>query len=1206
MSGHTQRMAFCLVMVTAASLAGWARADVVVLNNGDIIQGKIVEEADDHIRVKVTSSIGITVTRTFLRDDIRSMKKGPVEPAKDAQGAETPAGQETKSEQEEADEDEEEDDGKRLPLEIDLRMALHEPLILDSFKDSIENRTPRGSGYFVLVPFQYEAAEEPYTITRYRVKFSADRGSARCRGIVALDDKESAGSRSGRGVRGARTQAPPQPGHSLTLTVAKDKPLYSKMTVFAVGDELRVVAKEVPHVSTDDDRTARSSNRRSSRSRGRSSRSTHRPSSARDRARRTTYGRSRTAARSNTEELRGYERRRYAADAADTEDEKDTADSTQPDAVDDLSTRERRLLDDSQPASGWAAFLVELANEAAVVTARVSDEEEVRIELRLIDTLTQKNSRGGSQQDDLQMIRTLSDYANHESPALAQLAIARLAELRSTDKTGRGAPDPAELDERTQLIELAMLKALTSESKRIRRTAWWELTSTDTLPPTTEKMILSSPPEVAEALLTRVAEEIADAAKASPAASDDQDRGRTLARRQPRRRAEKDEAGVAYTPKGLQESAAAPGVWAVLGALMRVDSEKVASQAVTLALKDGSRQAISLLGTPSSALASAALKALPKLPNTQAKQEAVKMLLAGFSAGGANPQLLSGLTGVVSAMARAGRSLVVVSPDDVIMQVVASLRDKPELQIEALRLLHWCHIGAALNSDGIDTWLTSMTDNLVAKDCQQATVILIATKWMPQSLRPLSTPGTIAPAEEDKPDAKAGRGRRPAPSRRGRGAAKPTATPDAKPDGPIETFLVSGLGKYPDPTVQVPVTMALLRAGRSDLIVSHHGKTGADQLATLIQQVAQRAAQYPPVIAPGQPTRFTAIDMAMAMVDAKEEPAVRNASATALAQVLTKSSSGAGWRTALSLKRRMEWKALASMCSAPDAAAAGAVRQALMAVLGLAAGERDAIAQAPDLGAIMGKLGDYDRQRGARIPGKYQAVVLVDVLFPNYRLEFDPKDAPKANERGAKIVDLTWRRQVLALEPGTVDISAADNGKIEVKLGSLVIGTGKLPSAKTDDKTPKKSAAAGNPQQDALQKRLAELRAAGPSKSGGKAGKAPESSFSIELTKLAQALYTSPALRGKIPMMAMMPSKLPAKAKAAIRGAGAALAADLLNCKMHHLAFGTRQGQANLGDGTPPKLDTMEVRVDKNGRIIRGAAVVPRVQTLQIFLEPVK
>ncbi len=1199
MSRHAQRMAICL-LVSITSLVGYATADVVILNDGDIIEGTIVEEGDDLIRVKVTSSVGITVTRTFLRDDIRSIKKGPVEPA----GGDAEQGKADQAEAADDAEDEqedEEDDGRQLPIEIDLRMALQEPLILDSFKDGRENVTPRGSGYFVLVPFQYEALEEPYTITRYRVKFSADRGSARCRGIVALEDKGSGRSTG----RGARAHATPQPVRSLDLTVAKDKPLYTKMTVFAVGDELRVVTREVPRLSTDDDKSSRAKvSRRSSRSSGRSSRRSYRSSSVRGRARSLSGSRART--RDSGEELRGYQRRRYAA-TEEPDDQADAEDSAGLDSAGaDLSTRERRLLDDSRPASGWAAFLVELANEAAVVTARMSSDEQVRIELRLIDALTRKSGRGRDE-GELQLIRTLNTYAGHESPALAQLAIARLAEMRSPDKKGRGASDePGELDERTQLIEQAMLQALTSSHKRIRRTAWWELTSSDALPTATETMILNAPAEVAEALVGRVEEEIAEAAKA-PALPDDTDRVRGSARRSPPRGRDRDDSGVSYTPQGLQESAAAPGVWAVLGTLMRVNSQEVATRAVALALKDGSRQAISLLGAPSRTLASAAVQALPKLPNNQAKQEAVKMLLAGFSAGQSaeTAEILSGLTAVVSGMAKAGRPLVVSSPEDVIMQAVSSLRDKPPLQLEALRLLHWCYIDLALNADGIDQWLTSMTDELVAKDCQQATVILVANKWAPKSLRPLSNPGKVEAATAPQPAAKPAAARRP-PRGRSRGPAKKPG-PDAEASGPIEKFLVAGLAKFADPSVQVPSVLALLRAGRAELVMAHHAETGAEPLAALLQQVAKASGQYPPIIAPGQPTRFTSIDLAMALAKAKEDPAVINASAQAVAQVVSSSLSASAWRTTLSLKRRMAWKPLASMCSAPDPQAADAIRQTLVDALGLAPGERDAIGQAPDVGAIMGKLADYDRQRAARIPGKYQAVVLCDVLMPNYRLEFDPEDDPQAKERGATIVDLTWYRQALALEPGQAEITTSDDGKIQVKLGSVVIGSGKLPKAKADETDSKKPAAAsGDPQQDALQKRLAALRGAGARKGGGKDEAPPKSSFSIELPKLAQALYTSPALRGKIPLLAMAPTQLPARARRAVKGAGAELAADLMSCPMHHLAFGTRQGQAQLGDGSPPKLDNMEVRVDKNGRIVRGASVVPRVQTVQIFLEPVR
>ena len=1203
-----------------------AWAEVIVLKDGKRVEGKILSETDEVIEVRV-SKYGITMTQKVYRTQIQSIVKEGEEGAPptaeppaaktDEEGPEKPAATQA------TDEDRTEAPKTKVrPIHIDLQMALYEPLIRDTFEDGTTKMEPRvKDAFFVLLPFRYEAEEEPYTITTRTLNFIADQGSARCRGLVPLESK-AAPSPAGQKTGAKKGPGPQdQEDQPVELHVVKGSPVYERITVYEDDGELRVAfydqpkspseaggQKTSPRTVSGADRTAHAGTpRRSYSSAGRRSpavtprsgggadqsrRESERPMRGYERA----YGRQRETPRESPEDKEAPVRRPTVS--------AETQPATQ------RTVKDRTAPKDGKPGSGWAAMVLEVSNEAAVITAHVGPDSKVVVELRLIDALGR--SIDGSQprkgEDDLTFLQTVAEYAAHESPALSRVAVSQLTRLRTTP--GRGAqpsrsPDKdaehAELDKRSVLIESSLVGALASKDERTQRLAWRALISSDALPKATETVIAGlEHPEVISALLRLADQEVKQAGHILPAGE-----AARPTRMPSAARGGQSGSPTVYTPVGLPESSVPPTAWEIMGALLRVGDEKAALQAASLLLADGSRQAVSMLGQSHADAARRVVKVLAKTPNTPAKHQAVRMVLAGILGAKTRKgmdEALTGLAGVAQQMAAAGDPLRADDPGDVLMAAVPVLRDPPEWQLRALNILPWCRLDAALESATIEKWLTEMTDKLVDPSVQHAVYTLVALQWQPNDLPPLNVPskpaGSPAVGEERVPPAGSGR-----LALKGLDVAKGA-------EGVVEKFLVRGFPSVPE-HVRLAILTALLRANRTETILSLLEGAQPSACAGVLKSLRQMTAGAPPSLVPGQVSQFLPLSLMTELGARQKDPAFLGQVVGILGELWTANQGSQGWRLPLAFKRTFQWEVVFDLCLASEPKVAEEARKVVGALFGLAEGETTAIAGIKDRTALAARFDEYDKQRGAKVAGKYQGLVLCEALVPSYNLVVESVDDPEAKERGGRIANLTWRRQVLAVEPGVFDVVVGPDRKIEVRLGQAVVGTGEVPSGKEDTAT--QSPAAAKPELRALQEAMRQRGGLGL-----KAGKAPAikaasepqtPSFDIHLGRLLGAMMDLPDVQKKVPLMDL--SRLAeqakgtplAKPKDAKEGAAPP---DPFACPMFHLAFGTHQGAIEVGEAKPPAFDKPEVRVDSAGRIIRGAQPLPVPREIQIFLEPVR
>jgi hypothetical protein len=1204
--------------------AAWA--EVIVLKDGKRIEGKIIRENEELIEVQV-SKYGITMTQKIGRPLIKSISKEgteaeakPAEPqAAEPQPSEKAGEKKTEEKAEPASPrkpassqaDEEERDlqavARARQIRIDLRMALAEPLIRDSFEDGSNKMEPRSKGaFFVLVPFHYTAGEAPLTLATYNCNFGANQGSARVRGFLPLDEKKAgSASPTGRSVgraEGKDAKGQPDPeDEPVEVELVRGSPVYEKMTIYEDADKLMVHFHDAPKpkAETPQPTTPPPGGRTTRGPRQRGPRPQYTPPP------------SQTKSDSRSEfdrRPRGYERAYQREKDTDKEDRE--AKSQQKEAA--LASkdtaqrggRDRSAAREGKPGSGWAAMLVEVSNEAAVITARLSREHKVAIELRLLDALgrTRRETRTDKAEDELRSIEAVAEYVAHDSPELSRLAVRQLARLRSPARSGPSAGGAGKVqaaeepDKRTRLIEVALLNAMGSKDERTQRLAWQALTSTDTLPDATEQMIASlSREEVVGTLLKFAQTEIKEAGHLSSGAAPAQPARTSLLK-------------TSQTPlAGLGDSAVPQAVWAVLGALMRVGDAAVARGAVETALADGSKQAIAVLGQPYPKVARLVLELLAKAPKGPVKRLVVPAILSGVQGTkdkqGAE-EVLTALAGMARQMTGANDPLRVTDPADPLMEAVASLRDSPDLQLKGLSVLRECELDAALDSAGVEKWLSAMTDSLVAKNVQEETYKLVADKWCPNRLPPLNAPRTAegpagqaagAPTSPDQPGARLFGGRSA-----------------AAPQGTLEKFLVTGLASSSN-EVQNKCLAALVRAGLTDLALAPFENAKAPELASLIKSLQQMTSAAPASLLPGAPSRFVPLSLLMAIAERQKDPTVYRQAAATLGDLSAANAGPEAWRLALAFKRVLNRDVMVDLCSASDQKVAEETRKAVGGILGLAEGEMSALAATKDRTVIAGKFDDYDKQRGGKPAGRYNGLILLDVLIPSYNLVFDETKDPEATERGAKITNLSWVRKIIAVEPGVFDVVVGEDRNIEVKLGPVVVGTGKAPSAKEEKPAtrtagrpaPGPPGKAGNPQLAELMRRAQQQRAgrATPEAPPAESQACP---LEIQLVKLMGAMAALPGTRGKLPMTELPQPAGPPRSAGLARPREGGEPTDPFSVPMAHMAFGTRQGSLQMGEGRPPQFEKLEVRVNQENKIVRGAQPVPVLQEVQIFLEPVR
>ena len=248
-------MVACLAVAgSLQAIVSTSKADVVVLKDGPKVEGRIVNQTDKFVEVKVTK-FGVTVTRKLRRDRITSIRKDgeaeapeperPLERTDRAEQRERPARKDSRSTVTPTRGDGEPKTKsarrKRLPLKLDLREPPAEALIRPTFEDDGELIKPSDGGQFVLVPFSYEGTEKRYRISRNTIKFLANKGKARFLGFVPLQGKaaqrkgtRASGRAEGNEKRDNQTSGPD------ALRPVKGRPVYERMTVYEEGGKLMV------------------------------------------------------------------------------------------------------------------------------------------------------------------------------------------------------------------------------------------------------------------------------------------------------------------------------------------------------------------------------------------------------------------------------------------------------------------------------------------------------------------------------------------------------------------------------------------------------------------------------------------------------------------------------------------------------------------------------------------------------------------------------------------------------------------------------------------------------------------------------------------------------------------------------------------------------------------------------------------------------
>jgi len=1214
MFGRTQS-AYVWCVAAVLSLCSVLCADVIIMKDGKRVECKIIAEMDEYVEVQV-KRYGISTTHKYPLTQIKSITKGEIAPepsegeapaekpeqpgkadtsekagksdksdATRAEPAKKPSGEPAPKEPEAAPAVED-----QRPVEFDLRLAMFESLIYDTFEDGPNKiEPPKRRGYFVLLPFHYGFEEGPYVIALRTYTLSVDQGAVRCRGFVPLEARALGTGRPAAGTPKAGEEAADTEDAPVQLSRVKGSPLYERMTVYLDGDQPMVSYVDQsrstagPGVPKSPVRTALPEPPR------RSGGTTGAPPQA-----------------EGERPVRGYEKGRdkEAPKSQPASGQgKGKQGATPVKAPVERAIRDRSIPSDGKPASQWAAMLLEVSNDASVVYVHIGSQK-LAIELRLIDVMGQAVTGGAKENtpEELKVLAGVAEYILNEGPALSRLAVHYFARLHEGLKSAQrpqptpGAQGEGELDKRTRIIERSLLAALVQKDERTGRIAWRAITSGDTLPKATEMAIAElDRPQALKAILREVEKNIKrDAALSSTAVGGPGGGRPSLIPRGGMPGAASLDSLIAPLPDG----GGTPATWALLGALMRCADAQVGAEAVTLAMSIASKQAAMALGQPSVVVAGRMMSVLAKAPPSPLKGLALRLAMCGIQASKDKQgieEALAACAGVAQQTAAAGMPIVVVDPADVLLTTPMALRENPDWQVRALAILQFCRLGIALESAGIDKWLTGMTDKLMAQGVRDASYVLVAEKWEPSYLPPLSSPRSAEAPAGGQP-----------------GAPSMAAALGGRGQGGIEKFLVDGMTSASG-EARVFIIVSLLRAGRADLVMGQIEKAEPPVLVGLLKVIPKLTAGLPPSIIPGEPSRFVSLSLAMGLLSRQKDVTVTSQVATLLDEMSSSASGDGAWRLGFAFKRAMQWERVVDLSASTDSKVAGKTRTALGRILPLAAGETTALSGLKDRASVMAKLDDYDNQSAAKLPGKYHLMVFCDLMVPSYSLEFDPAADSRAKEREVKIASLRWDRRVIGLEPGVAEIRTAQERKLDVVLGAVPIGTGVAATAK--DAKPaqtRPAAAAATPAKpspvdlvEALKRRQGAPGAPGAAPSAAGA-EPPAGTLEIRLPMLVGALLMVPAVKQQFPGLDLsnpsdlvkvfppLPPKAPGETKES---------SDPFTISMSHLAFGTRQGSMRFAESSPPTYERLVV--NEQNKPIRGQPM-PMMKEVQVFLEPVR
>jgi len=416
------------------------------------------------------------------------------------------------------------------PFQFDLTYALNSPLLPDKLSDEGTTIEPHRNQRFMLLPFTYEAGEETLRISKSSVKVTSDKGRF-CR-VLGIVLMETR-DKSGASIAvSSQTQ-------SMRLQ-AGSEPIWERIEITRTEDgtiELTCWNMTPP-----------AGKQKTRSSGGRDQLFAHKKSS-----------------RSSSRDRRASSSRR------------------------DLSDRKQ-----TRPASGYAAFMIQVPESMQSVEAIYNNEVTITLEAELMDALSQPLSEI-TPGDQEAFVQKLADKVSGEEPIVASAAVGKLAMMRnpsgsSTAGYGRTSKSITLAGEVSDLIDRTLLAGLVHAKEQVRQAAFDAIVDANVpLSQTCQAAFLNQKDMVlAKSLLEQIDRTLS--IKPPP-----EDKKLSMPRGRPSMLRLAEGPTAAMGVADLPVSIASEHVFVALRVCLQHPSATIHTQAVDIALKDGSRQSAGCL-----------------------------------------------------------------------------------------------------------------------------------------------------------------------------------------------------------------------------------------------------------------------------------------------------------------------------------------------------------------------------------------------------------------------------------------------------------------------------------------------------------------------------------------------------------------------------------------------------------------------------------
>jgi len=801
------------------------------------------------------------------------------------------------------------------PFRFDLTYALTNPLLLESLSDEGTAVEPRRGHRLMLLPFAYEPAGEALRITKSSIKVTSDDGRP-CRivGIVLLVASDS-GRRTGR-QGGSSSQ-----GGVPTLQAQND-PVWERIEVTRAEDgtfELICFNTTPARGKQAMDRDFRSGGRDRSSRRG----------STRSSSRKGRFGSSRGQSQ------RGSARGQTRAARGSTDGRRQT-----------------------RPASGYAAFVVQVPELMQSIEATYRDEITIKLETELLEVLGRPVAEIAP--DDREpLVEVLAEKVTGGEPLIASAAVGKLALIR--DKAGgggrgfgRSVEEPADADRIGELIDRTLLAALVHTDGQVRRQAFDALVNTDV--PLSEACLAAIHDPEDTALAQNLLDQVERTLGNSVPLPDE-----TKPRRRSRQPAGKDgEQTVMLGSADLPVSPASAKVFAVLRTCLNSRHAKVHGRAVDTALTDGSQQsAASLLDVPRDTRA-VLVERFANLSDGPLKAVLLRILLADADpADPADQAVLAELLGACDELA-----LTLTGDQDPVLTVLKR-RPPIAIQVKLLELLGRADLSVASAAEVLNDLLTALAADATQNPALRSALLELALgQFQPRDRTPVPR---ASKSEQSLDRMIISDGGLVFELRRIGG-------PSEKRVDLSQTFesLLARLATAPGADAQSirAAAGALVRAGRLTELDKQLTQTPVDDdRVRLIHVVAQEKELWAREALP--------IFLAGRLTD--RDPKAAQAALAALADIYQATDANQQWRLNLAVKLGVNLNELAKLTLSEDDKLARSAISLLRQLGKMSAAESDQLQSAPDSASRRRELDQISRQRAEKPEGKFACMVYLDV-----------------------------------------------------------------------------------------------------------------------------------------------------------------------------------------------------------------------------------